>query len=211
MKKIITFLLSCSICFSAELLIYTPKEIEVILNLYENSVRADVPEQNIDEFDNPLHRAYLVTTGLPLVSVDQWMAQVTDSYFELNRLSEAAFREKVQNLPVDRRRTDFLVYDVYLRSGSEEFAALVISRDQDTLRWNEGINLSAVMFEKDESGSWLRTSLPPGHWTNWVPIFNINSIRELEKGSSILIDRNNISRFFPSSEIDELERINMTE
>lgn len=186
---------------------YVPRKVNIEFNLYENAARFDLPMGKIAEIENGLHRSYVISASLPLVAVDSWMANVTPEYFELNQMTEQEFKKKVSQLGREKRRTDFLVYDVRVRLEDQEYAVLAISRDSDVLKWEKGMNLSTAIFEKDPDGRWLRTSLAPSHWIYWIPFMNVDALGELESGSSILVDELNIVRYLMTSDVEALDRV----
>ena len=211
MKNLVILILTCSSAIGADVAIYTPETFQVELNMYDEAVPLRVPVEEIQEIRNDLHRAYAVSVSLPLVSVDRWMDNVTDAYFELNQMSEEIFREKVKDLSSGHRRTDYLVYDVRMQYGKKEYAAVMISRKEGTEAWAQGMNLSAAIFEKDGSNQWRRTSLPPNHWTDQIPILNPDSLRRMMEGESILLDEHNVPRYLDEDFKNTLERVSFVE
>lgn len=137
---IFTFFL-CSICLAKEFSIYTEKTIDIELNLYKSAVKFDLPYESFAGIEDNLHRAYVITGSLPLVTADHWMKHVTPAYFALNKMTAEEFKKQVQQLGKERRRTDSLVYDVRVRFKNEEYAVLAISHDSDASKWEKGMNL----------------------------------------------------------------------
>jgi len=197
--------------FSDKVLLYRPTTVEMDFKLYEDSIKMDVPVQEVESIENLVHKSYAISVSLPVVTADEWLRHVTEEYFKLNNLTVPEFKEKVERLSAEKRRVDVLVYEVNLRSGDEEILALLISREENIDRWSPGINLSAAMFEKGRDGVWRRTTLPEGHWVNRIPIFNVDSLRELAEAGALLVDENNVTRYLKKSEIGDFKRVELTE
>lgn len=211
MEKLLLSVLICSGAIGADVTIYSPEVFQVELNMYEKAVPLRIPVKSIQDIQNGLHRAYAVSVSLPLVSVGRWMDNVTEAYFELNQMEEDEFRRKVKDLNSGYRRTDYLVYDVRMRSGEEEYAAVLISRKDGTQVWTKGMNLSAAVFEKGDSNQWLRTSLPPNHWTHRIPLLNPDSLRKMIEVGSIIVDEHNVPYFLDKDMKNSFEQVSFVE
>lgn len=212
MKSSILFtLLLCNLSVAGTFLIYKPTVLDIEFNLYEEAVDFELPLESYDKIKDDLHRAYAISGSLPLVTVDRWFANVTPAYFELNDMTQDEFRKKVDQLGERNKRTDFLVYDVRLSLGESTYAVLAICRDEDTLTWEEGLNLSSAIFEKGLDGRWLRTTLPQNHWIYSVPFLNVDSLEKLVSGRSLIIDENSVVRFLSTVDIENLDRVSFLE
>ena len=194
-----------------EILFYEAQSISIELNLYGDAPKFDLPFESYAEINNDLHRAYVTTVSMPIVSVDHWLSNVTEEYFALNKMSVDEFKAEVEKLSREKRRTDTLVYDVRLKSGDEEYAVVIITRDSNVGNWQKGLNLSSAIFEKDPGGNWLRTALDPGHWIYSIPVMNVDSIKQIAGGKSLLLDQHNVMRFISNADTDMLERVPFVE